>query len=737
MIIVRCLFLMLFATCFYGSDTLATDFAAPLASHNFFTPELKPSPDTFKLAKSTFLPETYDDLGLSGRHNTKYDFNKNDCSAYPLASCPSNGKCTKCPVGAGYKLDSCNTGYTKSGDTCTKNAVFCETNATTYKNKIPDDYFCAKVTNNPQCSNSSLTNCDKCYTSCYKINCSGYPLDCKTIDKTALHIATTEICSNCKSSLSNCIKTYCKITACADGYKINAAGTACVEKEDICPNGYYKSCETGTQGDPKYTEKGTACYQCKPKTEDKPQRECKLSPGNVCIYSDGNYNICIGPECSEKEYPYEEDYMLPSCTIAPTYGQWCSKRSCSDDSPLCSYYLDCSEHISPQCTITNVRNSTTNTCSYHDEKGLPSSCKITGDYSAYECPTGQKCLFTLTDDNDLSGRCVDASITEADIQKAIIDITSHACSFDNENADSKKVLFYLGSDNNLSELFSSLDRLKAWKDILIPSNLQYGINKTTICKNSDYNQCINENNYKFTPLVNISNNWKDCIHPKVYDPYKIRWVDIVCEQRDSYYISGFCKMDYCAIDLEKMNEYPLSNRTKEILNTYVLHDLKQSSIESGADDYYKVAVYTIHANFETVSHHISFPNPAIEIAYYLQGCGACSQYIDAIDISDYNISEPKGESFNGGHDWSYPGFHGCVLNTFSLHSVNSYSVRPSAFCTIQNKETSNIYRMLFNPNTIELYKEKTSQTDCQENAENYPHYGNYCTIDGHLNNIWW
>ncbi len=267
MSIVRCLFLMLFATCCYGSNALAADFAAPLASHNFFTPELKPSPDTFKLAKSTFLPETYDDLGLSGRHNTKYDFNKNDCSAYPLSSCPSNGKCTKCPVGAGWKLDSCNSGYTKSGDTCTKKAEFCVENATTFKNRIPDDYFCTKVTNNPQCSNSSLTNCDKCYTSCYKINCSGYPLDCKTINKAALHIATTEICSNCRNSAtSNCVKTYCKITGCADGYKINAAGTACIEKEDICPNGYYKSCETGTQGDPKYTEKGTACYQCKPKT---------------------------------------------------------------------------------------------------------------------------------------------------------------------------------------------------------------------------------------------------------------------------------------------------------------------------------------------------------------------------------------------------------------------------------------------------------------------------------------
>ena len=317
MIIVRCLFLMLFATCFHGSDALAADFAAPLASHNFFTPELKPSPDAFKLAKSTFLPETYDDLGLSGRHNTKYDFNKNDCSAYPLSSCPSNGKCTKCPVGAGWKLDSCNSGYTKTGDTCTKKAEFCVENATTFKNRIPDDYFCTKVTNNPNCSNNPLTNCDKCYTSCYKINCSGYPLDCKTINKAALHIATTEICSSCRNSTtSNCTKTYCKITECESGYKANAAGTACIEKDDTCPNGYYKSCETGTQGSPEYTEKGTACYQCKPKTTENMKvvvnfaKSCPAGLSFKMTPQGGSAVTCSSSQCYEYDvsnYPYAPD----------------------------------------------------------------------------------------------------------------------------------------------------------------------------------------------------------------------------------------------------------------------------------------------------------------------------------------------------------------------------------------------------------------------------------------------
>ena len=286
MIIVRCLFLMLFATCFYGSDTLATDFAAPLASHNFFTPELKPSPDSFKLAKSTWLPDSYDDLGLSGHDNTKYDFNKNDCSQYTLSSCPQNGKCTKCPVGTGWKLDSCDTGYTKMGDTCTKKAEFCVENATTFKNRIPNDYYCDNLEIDPKCSGS---NCDKCFTSCRKINCDNYPLDCNSINKTVLHIAETAICTDCRVSTSNCIKNYCKIIRCIDGYKIAENGSSCIALDDTCPNGYYKSCETGTQGTPEYTEKGTACYQCKANTIECP-KGYELIDG-ICK------QICAAPHC--------------------------------------------------------------------------------------------------------------------------------------------------------------------------------------------------------------------------------------------------------------------------------------------------------------------------------------------------------------------------------------------------------------------------------------------------------
>ena len=252
MIIVRCLFLMLFATCFHGSNALAADFAAPLASHNFFTPELKPSSDAFKTAKLIWLPDSFEDLGLSGHSSTKYDLNKNDCSAYPLASCPSNGKCTKCPVGAGWKLQSCNSGFALTNGKCL--ASSCQGINSSYKTEIPTGQVCTKVTQ------GGLT----CYKDCRNVSCSGYTLNCDTFN--VPYSASKTTCPDCESANANCSPKLCKVGSCQTGYKIANNGTSCVALDDTCPNGYYKSCETGTQGDPEYTEKGTACYQCKPNT---------------------------------------------------------------------------------------------------------------------------------------------------------------------------------------------------------------------------------------------------------------------------------------------------------------------------------------------------------------------------------------------------------------------------------------------------------------------------------------
>ncbi len=205
-----------------------------------------------QLAKSTFLPETYDDLGLSGHENTKYDHNKgNNCSGYELTSCPANGNCSSCPFDRKYKrLVSCTGGYTKNGNSCKASSC----SAVGYESSIPANKICTKVTE------GSLT----CYKDCKSVSCSGYTLNCDSFN--VANSAGKTTCPDCESGNANCSPKLCKVDSCLDGFKIANNGTTCVALDDNCPDGYFKECETGTQGDPQYTEKGTACWQCKPKS---------------------------------------------------------------------------------------------------------------------------------------------------------------------------------------------------------------------------------------------------------------------------------------------------------------------------------------------------------------------------------------------------------------------------------------------------------------------------------------
>ena len=252
MFIIRCLILTLVLTCFNGLDARAAGNAATLAAHNISTQELALSPHAYKIAKATFLPDTYDDLGLSGRYNTKYDFNKENCDAYKLSSCPANANCTTCPFNKRkFKLNSCNNGFTLSNNIC--KASSCQAINASYQSNIPTNKVCTKTTE------GGLT----CYNDCRAISCSGYSLNCDTFN--VANSSGKAVCPDCEKADANCSPKLCKVASCMDGYKIAENGTTCVALDDTCPNGYYKSCETSTVGEPKYTEKGTACYQCKAK----------------------------------------------------------------------------------------------------------------------------------------------------------------------------------------------------------------------------------------------------------------------------------------------------------------------------------------------------------------------------------------------------------------------------------------------------------------------------------------
>ncbi len=287
MIIVRCLFLMLFVTCCYGSNALAADKSASLASHYVFTPELKPSHDSFRLAKSTFLPDTYDDLGLSGRHNTKYDFNKNDCSAYPLKSCPTGSKCTKCPVGAGYRVNSCISPYILSGGTCSCPPVapliypndvcvgYCSPRAGAVRRCIAksctpsaDQTGCTKGTQD--CDNGCGKNTRKCCVACTHTvtskpaNSSYTYSSCKDDDGTK-NIQTGWTCNAGYHKYGdNLCDKDCNVTNCS-GFTLtscpaNGTCSTCTKTAANCSTDgiMYKldSCKDG------YSKSGDTCVKC-------------------------------------------------------------------------------------------------------------------------------------------------------------------------------------------------------------------------------------------------------------------------------------------------------------------------------------------------------------------------------------------------------------------------------------------------------------------------------------------
>lgn len=211
---------------------------------------LEPIPNSYQIAKATFLPELENsENGWSG-HKTSASTNKgNNCSGYDLTSCPAHATCSSCPFDRRYKrLISCVSGYIRKGNSC--KAASCQVLG--YNANIPYNNICTKI------FEDDLT----CYKDCRTVSCSSYKVSCSNKPANA---TTVSQCPDCKdSSNSNCGDNVCRVDWCAANYKINGDMTGCILKDDTCPNGYYKTCATGTQGDPKYTELGSSCYQCKP-----------------------------------------------------------------------------------------------------------------------------------------------------------------------------------------------------------------------------------------------------------------------------------------------------------------------------------------------------------------------------------------------------------------------------------------------------------------------------------------
>ena len=253
-----------------ASETLANpdigSLYPTLTSHSL---GLKPH-NSFLLAKATFLPDTKDDLGFSGRDTGGADINRGDpCKGYTLFTCPTHGTCKPCLVNNNKKqLVSCSSPYLVSGNRCIcpqtvsltyandKCIQFCDGNCIRKTcDKTPNQTGCTngsqacddgcggtarqccvpctdKITSKPANSNYTYSTCvdgegshqiqtgwtcisgyhtkdSGCEKDCNATNCSGYTLSSCPSDR---------ICSKCTRTATNCSTdgTYYKITGCKD-----------------------------------------------------------------------------------------------------------------------------------------------------------------------------------------------------------------------------------------------------------------------------------------------------------------------------------------------------------------------------------------------------------------------------------------------------------------------------------------------------------------------------------------
>lgn len=102
-----------------GKVVLAFD-ASSFDTHTYtYTAELKPISNSFQLAKSIFLPDRFEDLGLSDYDTLHSDYNIGNCDAYPLTLCPSGTRCEACPFNTRrFRTFECVAPYQMSGGKC-------------------------------------------------------------------------------------------------------------------------------------------------------------------------------------------------------------------------------------------------------------------------------------------------------------------------------------------------------------------------------------------------------------------------------------------------------------------------------------------------------------------------------------------------------------------------------------------------------------------------------------------
>lgn len=198
-----------------GLDSVSLN-NTPHIQHNT-TIELKPISDSYKLARLQYLPELTDSENGWAGNTISSVTPKNDCSAYPLSSCPKGGNCNKCPIGAGYKLNSCTSPYIFSGNTCRCPATVALTN--------PND----------KCTQNCNGNCiaKSCTPNTDKTNCTNGTQTCNN----GCGQNTAKCCVACNdTTITIPLNSSYTYTSCTDGN-----GTKNIKTGWQCNSGYHKT----------------------------------------------------------------------------------------------------------------------------------------------------------------------------------------------------------------------------------------------------------------------------------------------------------------------------------------------------------------------------------------------------------------------------------------------------------------------------------------------------------------
>ncbi len=122
-------------------------------THSHTTHGLEPIQASYQIAKLQFLPDLKDsETGWAG-NKIGGTYNKNDCSAYPLKSCPTGAKCSKCPFAKKYKINSCSAPFILSEGACVCPAVV----ALVYPNDVCTAYCSPRAGTTRRCIKKSCT----------------------------------------------------------------------------------------------------------------------------------------------------------------------------------------------------------------------------------------------------------------------------------------------------------------------------------------------------------------------------------------------------------------------------------------------------------------------------------------------------------------------------------------------------------------------------------------------------